>query len=295
MLRLLQVGTPNHKAGFNACPASGPIVYVSDAQSATINIYKVPFAGQGPCGQLTAASGLASPQGMIVRRHVLYVANTGGLMFLLSTEELRRRICLCRPHLQRRISIRRYGLQRWLRVRRQRHRRRSPRVDLDLAKQSGVLSRQYSKPAPRQVPFLTIQKDGTLYYDDDTFGLYKASCAGGTCGPFSNVGASFKCPGGLRSADGEDVVLDDQGAPGGGALLTYEPPDFSNPGVCTLGGSDPVSFDINRREHHVFVADGGLNEALEYSYPDCKLIGTVPGNSGGVLIDIAKDYPETLH
>ena len=77
MLKLRPSGTPNHKASFYACPATGPILYVSDFNNSSINIYKVPFTGHGPCGQLTTASGLVNPQGLIVRHGDLFVANTG--------------------------------------------------------------------------------------------------------------------------------------------------------------------------------------------------------------------------
>jgi hypothetical protein len=296
MLRLRNVGTPNHQPSFNACPATGPIVYVSDVNYNVIYIFKVPFAGQSPCGLIAASSGLVNPQGLIVRHHDLFVANTGAMNvvafhrgatkpYITYTDPT----CGFQYPLDVTVSndnyvfaTNIYGGGCWGSI-------------SIWQKQSGALVGHIRNQARAYSQFLTIQKDGTLYYDDTSPGLYKGSCAGGACGSFSKVGASFVYPGGLRSADGEDVVLDDEFAPGGGALLTYEPPNFSSPDVCTLGGSDPVSFDINHRQHRAFIADAGLNEALEFSYPDCKLIGTVRGNSYGAPIGIAKDFPETLH
>jgi hypothetical protein len=296
MLRLGQVGTPDHKASFNACPATGPIVYVSDLYNSTINIYKVPFAGQGPCGQITSSSGLLNPWGLIVRHNDLFVAN----VFALNVVAFHRGAtkpyitytdasCSGQYPVDVTVSRDNYVFATNL------FGNSCDAGSISIwQKQSGVLVGNIPNQAAANPYSLTIQKDGTLYYDDSSIALYKGSCAGGACGPFSNVGASFKSPGGLRSADGEDVVLEDPSAPGGGALLTYEPPDFSNPDVCTLGGTDPTSFDINHRQHRVFIADAYLNEAFEFSYPGCKLIGTVPGNTSGLAIGIAKDFPETL-
>ena len=293
MLKLRQVGTPDHTAGFNACPATGPIVYMSDFNNSVINIYKVPFAGQLPCGRLTHVK---NPQGMIVRHGDLFVANTGALNVVAFHRGATRPYIKyidpsCSGQFPADVTVSNdnfvfatniFGgscagsISIW-------------------QKQSGALVGTIPNQAGANSYFLTIQKDGTLYYDDNTLALYKGSCAGGACGSFSNVGATFAFPGGIRSADGEDVVLDDQSASGGGALFTYEPPDFSNPDVCTLGGSDPVSFDINSNQNHAFVADAGLVVAAEYTYPGCKLIGTVPAGASALPIGIAKDFPETLH
>jgi hypothetical protein len=295
-LKLRDVGTANQRPSFNACPASGPIVYVSDANYNVIYIFKVPFAGQSPCGLLAASSGLVTPQGMIVRHHDLFVANTGGMNvvafhrgatkpYITYTDPT----CGFEYPLDVTVSNDNYvfatniyggdcfgSISIW-------------------QKQSGALVGHIRNQAHAYSDFLTIQKDGTLYYDDTSPALYKGSCAGGSCGSFTNTGATMTYPGALRSVDGEDVVLDDEFAPGGGALLTYEPPNFISPDVCTLGGSDPASFDINLRQHHAFIADALLNEALEFTYPDCKLIGTVRGSSYGAPSGIAKDFPETLN
>jgi hypothetical protein len=104
-------------------------------------------------------------------------------------------------------------------------------------------------------------------------------------------------PGGLRSADGEDVILQDQSGAGGGDADEYEafPSTFTQ---CALNGSDPVSFDINKPQHHYFYADAGLNLGVEVSWSagttSCPLIGTVPGNQSGLPIGAAKDSPESL-
>jgi hypothetical protein len=296
MLKLRQTGAPNHKASFYACPATGPIVYMSDFDNNSINIYAVPLRGHGPCGQLTASSGLSNPEGLIVRHHDLFVANTGAMdVVAFHRGATKPYITYTDPGCSGQFA-----------------------VDVTVSndnfvfatnifggtcagsisiwqKQSGALVSNIPNQAGAGSYFLTIQKNGTLYYDDNSFALYVGNCAGGACGTFTNVGAIFAFPGGIRSVDDEDVVLDDQSAQGGGALLTYEPPNFTNPTVCTLGGIEPVSFDINRPQRRAFVADAALNELLEFSYPGCKQIAAIQGNTSGLPIGVAKDYPETLH
>jgi hypothetical protein len=296
MLRLRQVGLPDHKASFNACPATGPIVYISDFNNSSIDIFKVPFAGHGPCGKLTASSGLLNPEGMIVRNNDLLVANTGAMdvvafhrgatkPYITYTDpscggQFTADVTVSNDNFVFATNL--FG--------------GSCNGSISIwQKQSGALVGTIPNQAGVNSYFLTIQKDGTLYYDDNSFALYKGSCAGGACGSFTNTGATFAFPGAVRSADGEDVVLDDQSAPGGGALFTYEPPDFSSHDVCTTGGSDPVTFDLSHGQQHVFVADAGLNEGLEFSFPGCQLIGTVGGNTSGLAIGVAKDIPESLH
>lgn len=295
MLRLRHVGAPSHKASFDACPASGPIVYVSDFALSTVSIYKVPFAGHAPCGVLTASSGLSQPEGMIVRHNDLFVANTGGLNVVAFhrgalTPYITYTDPSCSGEFPADVTV---SNDNFVFATNELSGTCSGSISI-WQKQSGALVSNIPNQAGANSYLLTIQKDGTLYYDDNSFALYKGNCAGGACGAFTNTGASFAFPGGLRSVDDEDVVLDDQSAPGGGALFTYEPPDFSNPEVCTLGESDPVTMDINHQQHHVFIADAGLDEALEFSYPGCKLIGTVAGSTSGEPVGIAKDQPESL-
>jgi hypothetical protein len=293
MLKLRPMVTPDHTASFDACPAVGPILYMSDFNTSTINIYKVPFTGHGPCGHLKA---VINPQGMIVRHNDLFVANTGAMDVVAFHRGATKPYITytdpgCGGQFPADVTVSNdnfvfatnlFGIN-------------SCAGSISIwQKQTGALVGNIPNQASVSSYFLTIQKDGTLFYDDNSTGLYKGSCAGGACGSFTNTGATFAFPGGLRSADGEDVVLDDQSASGGGALFTFEPPDFSNPAVCTLGGQDPVSFDINHNQKHVFVADAGLDEISEFTYPGCKPIGSIPGNNSGLPIGIAKDFPETL-
>jgi hypothetical protein len=289
-----------HIKSFNKCPAAGPIVYMSDFNFNVVNIYTVPFAGQQPCGQIFGT--FNNPQGLFVwKNHDLYVASSG----TFDVQVFHRRAL--KPYNRYTDTVN--GAQ-------------FP-GDVTVAKDgtviaSNLLQSNYQEGGSISTwirgghggtfvgnfpmtnayygMFVTVQKDGTLYFNDvdsnTGYGpIWTGACPLGLCGSFTSTGAVAAFPGGLRSADNEDVVQLDQT---GLTLTTFE--HFPHGRSCSLSGeADPVGFDINRREHHVFVADSNLNVGVELTYPGCVLIGTVPGNPGGVPIGIAKDYPEPLH
>jgi hypothetical protein len=285
--------TGHHFKSFNTCPASGPIEYVSDINNNVINIYKGEFGGQAPCGQLT--SGVANPQGLFVKgsTHELYVANTGdedvvvfrrGATSPFKTYadpgfEFVADVAVAKDGTVLATNLN--GLNR-------------QNGSISTWHKDGTFVGNFPNPNGSNDYFLTIQKDGTVYWNDQ-INLWTGSCPAGACGSFAATTATFGFPGGLRSADGEDVVLQDQLGPGGGDALTYEPPNFGSPTSCALNAGDPVAFDINRLQHHYFFADASNNDAVEVDYPSCTLIGTVPGNAGGLPIGVAKDYPEPLN
>ncbi len=284
---------------FNRCPATGPIVYMSDFNFGVVNIYKVPFAGQQPCGAIVGT--LVNPQGLFVgKNHDLYVASSG----TDNVQVFHRGAS--RPYNTYTDIVN--GAQ-------------FP-GDITVAKDgtviaSNLIQADYNEegsistwiagphggtfvgnfPMPNAFPgmFVTVQKNGTLFFDDvdavtGEGPIWKGRCPLGACGRFTSTGVVAAFPGGLRSSDDQDVVQLDQT---GLTLTTYE--SFPIGTSCSLSDeSDPVGFDINRREHHVFIADANLNLGVELTYPGCVLIGTVPGNPGGSPIGIAKDYPEPL-
>ena len=71
-LRMLHVRPGYRGASFNSCPATGLLVYVSDAGDNTVTMFAGPLAGQAACGILT---GFVEPQGLTVHNDALYVAN----------------------------------------------------------------------------------------------------------------------------------------------------------------------------------------------------------------------------
>lgn len=295
----VRMNSPIHKISFNSCPATGTIEYISDFNDSIISIYAGNFAGQAPCGQITSSSGLINPQGMIVKAGSLYVANTGAgdiLRFARGSTTANKTYTDSINGSQFPVDV---------------------TVSADntviasnifgsneagslstFNKTTGATIGNFPNANGANTYFLTVQKNGTVYYDDNTFSIYVGSCPAGACGSFAGTGASMAFPGGLRSADHEDVILQDQSGPGGGDADEYEafPSTFTS---CALGGSDPVSFDINHSQHHYFYADAGLNEGVEVKWSagttSCGLKGTVAGNSSGLPIGAAVDRPEALN
>ena len=284
---------------FNRCPAAGPIVYMSDFNFGIVNIYTVPFAGQEPCGAISGT--LVNPQGLFVgRNHDLYVASSGsGNVQVFHRGH-------SKPYNIYTDTINGEQFPGDVTVAKDGTVIASNLIQADY-KEGGSISTWHEGPhggifvgnfpMVNAYPgmFVTVQKDGTLYFDDvdATTGqgpIWKGKCPLGACGAFKATGAIAAFPGGLRSVDDEDVVQLDQT---GLTLTTFE--HFPTGNSCSLSDeSDPVGFDINRPEHHVFIADANLNVGVELTYPGCVLIGTVPGIIAGAPVGIAKDYPEPL-
>ena len=278
-----------HKVSFNACPATGTIEYIADFNIGIVDIYKGNFSGQAPCGTLT---GLINPQGLMVKGGKLYVANTGG------GDILRYPRGATSPDMTYTDTLN--GSQFPVDV--------TVSKTLVLAsnifgsaengsistfnKSTGATIGNFPNGAGANTYFITIQKNGDVYYDDNTFTIYKGTCPAGVCGSFVGTGASMAFPGGLGSADNEDVILDDQSASGGGALDEYEafPSTFTQ---CTLGASDPVSFDINKSQHHAIYADAGLNDGVEVKWhagtTSCPTMGNVNEPASALPIGAAFD------
>jgi hypothetical protein len=138
--------------------------------------------------------------------------------------------------------------------------------------------------------FITVQKNGTVYFNDQdatTFhgALWSSSCPAGACGAQTEItGVTFGAPGGLGSDGAEDLLATDSQP---GAADTFELPN-PNPKAFPLAGI-VFGMAINQADDRWFVADALNNDAAEYAYPSGKLIGTVPGNPGGNLVGIAID------
>lgn len=282
----------------DSCPALGNIEYISDFSNNVVNIYKGNFTGQAPCGQLSPGA-MLHPEGMFVRgtSHDLYVANAGGNNVL-------------EFHRGATSPFKTYT---------------DPGVqypdDVTVAKDGTVIAANIFQPNGNEEGsistwhqngtfvgnfpmvnsfeglYVTVQKNGTLYFNDIDFTsgaglLWTGSCPNGACGAFTSTGATTVFPGGLRSADGEDVLQIDQNATGGGALITYE--SFPTGSSCAVGAGDPDAMDLNKTQHHVFYADALNDVGGEMSYPACAPIGTVPGNPSGLPIGAASDKPDSL-
>ncbi|HKW45357.1 MAG TPA: hypothetical protein VJN22_06840 [Candidatus Eremiobacteraceae bacterium] len=287
-----------HSKSFDTCPTSGAIEYISDFNDSVISIFAGNFANQPPCGQI-AGSGILLPQGLFVNRktHDLYVANTGGFDVLVfhrgSTTPFRTYIdptgqypldvtvandgTVLASNAFQATGIEKGSISTW---------RRSGKFVANFPMHNDVSGN-----------FVTVQRSGALYFNDvDAQSgnglLWSGSCPRGICGVFKSTGATTVYPGGLRSADNEDVVQVDQNAPGGGSIITYE--TFPNGVSCAIGGGGPAGMDIDQTQQNVYYADPINNVGGQIAYPSCATVGTVPGNLGGLPVGAAADPPGGL-
>ena len=274
------------------------LVYVSDQVDGTVNIFAGHLGGQAPCGILNgfnAGEGLRVSSGDLyatkgppnpsVRAYHRGDANPfKGYVDTTCGDEVPSDVTVSRDGYVIASNI--FG-------------RTCPSGSISVwKKSSGALVANYQNADGQEIYFLTIQKDGTLYYDDTTPGLWVGKCVAGVCTSFTNTGAAIGTPGGVRSVGREHVVLVDQQRR---KLLTYTPPSFGTPsGTCTIGGTDPIGIDLNHKESRIFVAEGSLGVAKEFKYPagggkgqPCTLVGTVT-TSGGSPNGVAVDRPEPL-
>jgi len=282
--------------GFMACPATGNIEYISDFNNSVINIYAGKFHGQAACGQLTSANGLLNPQGMFVdEAHHMYVADTGNGNVL---EFARGGTTAIATFVDTANGNSEFP------------------VDVTIAKDKTVIATNifapntgigsistwlangtfvgnFVNPNSAADYFITTDNANHIFWNDNTLTLYTGSCPAGACGAFSSTGATgFNFPGGVREGPGQDVVLQDQSASGGGAQLTYESFPGGPAQQCTVApNDDAVAFDLNEKKTHYFYADATANVGGEVHYPSCAAIGTVPGTSGGLPIGAAADAP----
>jgi hypothetical protein len=255
-----------------SCPATGPIRYVSDYSNSVINVYSGKFAGQAPCGQIT--SGIAGPEGIFVRRTTrdLYVANDSAHNILVF-------------HRNQTTPYNTYT---------------DPTVqdpfDVTVAKDGTVIASNLIQPNGNEngsistwiggpnggtfvgnFPmtndseglFLTVQKNGTVYYNDidavtGKGDLWSVSCPAGACGTETQVaGVVFAFPFGMGSDGAQDLLVNDLNTAGGGFADTFELPN-PTPKSFALTGV-PVGMAIDPLDHHWFVADAMDDVAAEYS------------------------------
>jgi hypothetical protein len=293
----VNMNTGQHFASFDTCPTTGAIEYISDFNNSVINIYKGTFAGQAPCGSLGSGSGISFAQGMFVKgsNHHLFVANSGGLDILEfargGTTAVHTFADPSAPEPAD-VTVDSHGIVIASNI------AGGPGPSISTWTKTGTFIGNFLMPNASLGLFVTVQAGGKLYYNDVdiTSGagvLYKGKCPAGACGPFTATGATSAFPGGLRSADFEDLVQDDQSGAGGGTLNTYE--HFPSPSTtCSIGAGDAVSIDINKTQKDVFYGDATNNVGGEIKYHGCTLVGTVPGNSLGLPIGAAVDAPEVL-
>lgn len=284
-----------HFKGFDTCPATGPIEYISDFNNNVIEIFAGNFAGQAACGQITDT--LQSPQGLFVGANSnLYVANTGaGNILEFKRGATTHFATYTDPTGQYPVDVT-VAHDKTVIASNLLKQDGSATGSISTWKKSGTFVGNYPMVHDLEGLFLTVQADGTLYYNDidATLGqglLWTGSCPAGVCGKFTSTGAFSVFPGGLRSAQSESVVQIDQ------ILLTVTTfQSFPNFTFCVIIGNGilgPVGMDINKSRHHLFYGDSG-GVGGEVAYPKCTAIGTVPMQPGALPIGAASDPHEPL-
>ena len=277
---------------FDACPKTGPIVYASDGTNSVINIYKGRFASQAPCGQIIYA-GLNTPYGLYVKlgTHDLYVANAFSVLvfhrgatapyntYIDPTNQVPNDVTVANDGTIIASNLGQYNgpekgsISTWI-----------------AGPNGGTFVGNFPMTNDIQGGFITVQKNGTVYYDDQDAttshgAVWSLSCPAGVCGAQTQVaGVSLGYPGGLASDASDDLLVTDSQP---GKAETFELPN-PNPQSFPMAGI-VFGMAINQHDYHWFVADALNNDAAEYSYPSGTLIGTVPGNPGGNLDGIAID------
>jgi len=301
MLRLQHIVPAGRVASFNNCPAAGTIEYMSDFNGSMISIYSGNWGlNQRPCGMLTSANGLSSPQGLTVHDHKLYVANTGagnvlafhrGATIAFATYvdptgggEFPADVAVQKDSTVIATNI--SGVS-------------QAAGSISTWNANGILVGNFVNPGGFKDYFLTVQRNGKVYFDDSGLELNVGTCPLGVCGSFANTGATgFDGAGGLRSASYSKTGFDVAVLMSFGSLLTYT----SFPGGPSSSCSWPEGsfliegFDFNHTDHHVFGADEDPDgdNGYEMTYPGCVVIGNAPGGSNSTLIDVAVDRPGAL-
>ena len=281
---------------FFACPATGPIKYVSDGlfSHSVVNIYVGRFAGQAPCGQIT--SGLASPNGLFVQpgTHDLYVANFfNNSIRVFHRGQTTPYNTYINPHappgVPNDVAVAKDGTVIVTYLGGVNHELGGLATWIG-GPNGGTFVGNFPMARDAIGEFLIVKENGTIYFDTGNNtgpgGLWSVSCPAGACGTQKQVsGVSFSNePAGMAvDATGDILMVDSDN----GTAETFELPNPS-PSTFPVAGT-PLGMAINRLDHHMFVVDSRQNRAWEYSYPSGTIIGTVPGNPGGIDSGIAVD------
>jgi hypothetical protein len=276
----------------DACPRSGPIVYVSDFTNNVINVYSGPFAGQAPCAQVGFGF-LFAPVGLYVqaKTHDLYAVNSYNYNTVLVFHRGQ-----YTPYNIYKYPVRQEVVAPW---------------DVAVAKDGTIIvtSDQCDISTWTGGPnggtfvnnypmgncdggytgWLAIDKNDTVYFDDvigdQRSAFWSVSCPLGACGSQHRVRLRvprYEGGSGMAFDSAGDLLLND------GTADTFKLPNLK-PSTFALAGS-AWGVAINEKDTHWFVADiyGGVAE--EYAYPSGRLIGTVPINPGdGTPAGIAFD------
>lgn len=266
-------------SSFYSCPATGSVKYVADFYNRAVNVYAGKFAGQAPCGQI--ASGIfVSPYGLYVRpaTHDLYVADIyGSSILVFHRGQTTPYNTYTDPSGQypQDVVVAKDGTI------------IASNRDAHNPEEGGSLSTWVGGPNGGTFVgnfrmangdfggFLTVRKNGTVYFDVSTgrTSIWSVSCPAGACGVQTQVaGITLNAAGGLAVDDDGDLLASDASP---GLAETFELPN-PVPKTFPIYGH-PQGMAINKLDHHWFVADQN-DIATEYSYPGGVLLGDVVVN-----------------
>jgi len=289
--------TGHHFVSFDSFPATGPIEYASDGTNNVINIYAGDFAGQAPCGQI-ATTLLNFPFGLFVKigTHDLYVANASDVL-VFHRGKMMPYNTYTDPSGQvpNDVTVAKDGTIIVSNIGQFNGREAGSISTWVKGPNGGTFVGNFPMTNDIQGGFITAQKNGTVFFDDQDAttrhgAVWSLSCPAGHCGTQTQVaGVSLGAPGGLGSDSTDDLLVTDSQP---GNAETFELPN-PNPMTFPLAGI-VFGMAMSQGDTHWFVADALDNEAAEYSYPSGSLIGTVPGNSFGNLDGIAIDPGHAL-
>jgi hypothetical protein len=277
---------PNHGVSFNACPATGTLVYMSDAALGVVNIYK---GATTLCGQI---SGFSEPQGITIQGHNLYVANTlGGAVEAFHRGATSPFRTYTDPNIEYPVDVAIAGDGTVIGS--NIFQQNGGPGSLSTWKPTGAFVGNFVLTNMARSYFVTVFGASTVYSDgfDNSSGgaLWKVKCPNGHCGISTELGVPFAFPGGLGENNTKDLVASDQTNNTGD---TFELPSMS-PATFTLNGGDNVTLALNKSNSKWYAADALNNELVCYLYAQGGgspgTCGTVPGNSGGQALGVAID------
>lgn len=271
--------TGRNSKSFYACPATGSIKYVSDYYNSLINIYVGRFAGQGPCGQI-ASGEVYRPSDVYVNpaTHDLYVANMGLsniLVFHRGQTTPYNTYTDPSGQFPQGVVVAKDGT-----IIATNFTAHYPQVGGSLSTwiggpNGGTFVGNFRLNNGNFGGFITIRKDGTVYFDVGAYSttIWSVSCPMGACGVQTQVaGISLSNSGGMAVDAEGDLVLADASP---SLCETFELPN-PVPKTFSVYGH-PQGIAINKLDNHLFVADQN-DLASEYSYPSGVMLGSVVVN-----------------
>ena len=294
--RLAHPVRSNPNVSHNSCPATGLLIYVSDAANGVVNIYN---SAQSLCGTL---SGFVEPQGMTVRAHNLYVANTlgnadgageidayhrgattpfkryvdttGGGQYVVDVSVTSNAV----------IGSNIFGV--------------SAGGSISGWQKNGAFVSNVVEPNMDLSYFVDATDDGTMFSDgfDNVFfapTMWQFTCPFGACTSGTELGQVMSFPGGITDTKSGDILAADQTSDTGD---TFEMPSLSPATFATTSGGDTVTLGAVQSvgsPTQVFGPDAAFNQTVCYNYhqngSSSGTCGTIPGNSGGQALGIALD------